>query len=346
MEKTTKIKIIIIAGSVLLLLIVFLLFNRSTVQSNAIDDYKSAQISEEEAKKQAAYYLDNTKQTERASTGTLTSSNFDYLVEDNKPGQSTPDYSDVTDDPDMALIYKTQENLRKNKGTKQPATTQQVQIRPVQQPTQPAQVSQVPQTPDLASNNNPVSVQQPVQPAQEISELSEAEETKKNRFFEGKRKVRKGNTLSCVVHGEQEVMNGSTIKLRLMEDYTTSSGTEIAKGTTLWGVCNLTKERMNITIQSVLKGKDLIPLNFVVYDIDGLQGINLPNNVKAEIAKRAKAQAIQQTSSEDVIGSSGVLERGANAVVNTAKNVLSRKQEEIKITVKSNYKLVLKPVIK
>ncbi|MFV0331953.1 MAG: conjugative transposon protein TraM [Dysgonomonas sp.] len=341
MEKATKIKIIIIAGSVLLLLLIVLLFSKSKAGQNAIDDYKSAKLSEEEARKQAAYYLDNTKQTEKSSTGSLTNGSFDYLTEsssdNSSTGVTTPDYSDITDDPDMALIYQTQEKLRQNNIDKKPTPGA----------VQPKQVfNQNTQSQQQVNNSLSGAALTKVEAKPEEKPEEVIEETPKNKFFEGKRREKRGNTLSCVVHGEQEVMNGSTIKLRLMEDYTTASGINISKGTTLWGVCNLTKERMNVSIQSVLKGKDLIPLDFVAYDIDGLQGINLPNNVKAEIAKRAKAQAIQQSPTEDIIGNGGILERGASSVVNTTKNILSKKQEEIKITVKSNYRLVIKPVSK
>lgn len=242
---------------------------------------------------------------------------------------------DVTDDPDAIRII--QEARREDQDNYKE---------------QPRNYNQTPQAnPSVEKLENAIKPKEvvPEEPKEVVTEEPKEvipEEPKGNRFFEGKRKERRGNTFSCVVHGEQEVMNGSTLKLRLKEDYTTSDGVKIDRGTTIWGVCSLTKDRMNVTVQSVLKGKDLIPLNFVVYDIDGLQGINLPNNVKAEIAKRAKADAIRNTQTDDIIGNSGMLERGANAVINTTKNILSRKQEEIKITVKSNYQLVLKPVMK
>lgn len=178
----------------------------------------------------------------------------------------------------------------------------------------------------------------------DIDTVPEPEQSqKKNRFYEGRRRETKGNTLSCAVHGEQEIMNGSTLKLRLLEDYITPQGRKIEKGTTLWGVCTLSKERMHVAIQSVLIGKDLVDMNLEAYDLDGLKGINLPNNVKAEIAKRVKAQSIQEAPTDEILdNNNGILEKSANTVANAAKNLLSRKQEEIKITVKSNYNLLLK----
>lgn len=245
------------------------------------------------------------------------------------------DLSDITDDED-ALLLATQRELEENPLNDRGSTPQY--STPTQQPKQVIALQQTVQEKEPI-----VQEQEQEEQPQEQEEQETPQKRKKNRFYEGRRTERKGNTLSCVVHGEQELMNGSTVKLRLLDEYTTADGTDLQRGTTMWGVCSLSKDRMFVTIQSVLKGKDLIPVNFIVYDIDGLQGINLPNNVKAEIAKRAKAQALQNAATDEVIGNDGILEKSANAVVNTTKNILSRKQEEIKITVKSNYKLVLKP---
>jgi hypothetical protein len=122
----------------------------------------------------------------------------------------------------------------------------------------------------------------------------------------------------------------------------TETGVTIPKGTSIWGVVTISSERLLVNISSVLLGKDLVPIERTVYDIDGQKGISLPPNVKAEIAKRAEAQSIQNAPTDEVLNGGGILERSAGAVVNTAKGLLSRKAEEIKVTVKSNYQIVLK----
>lgn len=162
------------------------------------------------------------------------------------------------------------------------------------------------------------------------------------KFYRGVRKQAKGNTVSASVYGDQTLMNGSTIRIRLLEDLQTPQGQTIPKGTAIWGVVNITRDRMIVNISSVLLGKDLINVNYIVYDLDGQQGINLPVNVKAELARRAEARSIQDAPTDEITGHGGILEKSAGAVVNTAKNLLSRKAEDIKVNVKANYKIVLK----
>lgn len=310
-------------------LAIYLIYHFSGSDTTKQSSESGIVLIKDEKPKTRDFFENNEEKKKLASTGILD----ETLI------PTTQNYSDITDDPDMDIINQTQEKIRNSNLQNQQKTS--VSPTPVvsAKPSVPAPVQAAPVQVQVTEQKTLPEVVPEV-------EADPEPEQKKNRFFEGKRRERRGNTLSCVVHGEQEVMNGSTIKLRLMEEYTTDNGIKIEKGTTLWGVCNLSKERMNVTIQSVLNGKDLIPLNFVVFDIDGLQGINLPNNVKAEIAKRAKAQSLQDAPTDEIIGNGGILEKGARTVVNTTKNILSKKQEEIKITVKSNYRLVLKNTAK
>lgn len=175
---------------------------------------------------------------------------------------------------------------------------------------------------------------------EETTNIEELTEKKQNRFFRGEQKRITGNTISAVVHGEQIVTNGSTLKMRLLEELNLSDEVSIPRGTYIYGIVNINEERINVNIQSVMLGKNIYPIKRNVYDQDGLIGINVPENLKAEIAKKATAQAIQETDAN--IGSGNVLQKGANAVGNAAKNLLSKDAQEIKVTIKSNYRLYLK----
>lgn len=241
------------------------------------------------------------------------------------------DISDRTDDPDALLL---QSVLREDK--EQPEGNKIIPIRQQiyeQQPTRP--------------------VVQIVEKSAEVEDVKEAEEkkasvvepeTRKNAFYGVRKKETQGNTISCTVHGHQEMFTGSTLKLRLMEDFTTVEGNRIEKGTTLYGECKLSAERVFVNITSILVGKDLIGVNLEVFDMDGLKGVNLPNDVKAEIAKRLKSQSIQEIPTDQVADNNNIIGKGVSAVASVAKNLVARKTEEPPIPIKSNYRLLLKSV--
>lgn len=342
MEKTLKIKILVIGGGILSVLCLILLFSAGTGKgsSNAIDSYNSARQNEAQAWQEADYWLNYDEKTAGSSTGTLitgqtTAPNFNAApgLTDNKTL-----LSEITDDDDL-LLMQTRDQIRnsnlaaRQQQAKTPApATNKTQI------TSPAPTVNAQQTVTPPGQTQNAGEPQPVSAPQ--GETPKEAET--SRFHIGRRRTQTGNTISAAVQGEQTVMNGSTIKLILLEDMVTGAGVTIPKNTTIWGVCSLTKERMLVTISSILLGKDLVEVKKTAYDLDGQQGINLPANVKAELAKRAEAQSIQNAPTDELTGGGGILEKSAGAVVNTAKSLLSRKAEEIKVTVKSNYKLVLK----
>lgn len=330
MDKKLKIKIIIIGGGVLLFLCVLLLFvtGGGKETANAIDSYQSARKDEARLINEADYWLNYDEKTSGSRTGTL------ITEQTTESGISThqPTISDVTDDEDL-LLMQTQQQIRNSnlENKQQAATKAQAGPPPVNtiQPS-PSQATQPLQK-----------VEQPGQRLPSLPEIQdEPEET--NRFYRGVRKQKKGNTVSASVYGDQTLMQGSTIKIRLLEDLQTVQGQTIPKGTPVWGVVNITRDRMLVTVSSILLGKDLVDVNYTVYDIDGQQGINLPANVKAEIARRAEARSIQNAPTDGLTSDGGILEKSAGAVVGTAKNILSRKAEEVKVKVKSNYQIVLK----
>jgi hypothetical protein len=161
-----------------------------------------------------------------------------------------------------------------------------------------------------------------------------------NRFFRASENKVTGNTVTAVVHGEQTITNKGTLKMRLLEDLYTSDGTLIPKDTYVYGVANINQERIQVNIESVRIGKNIYPLNRQVFDQDGLKGINVPENLKAEIARKSTAQAVQN--SEVQTEGRDILSKTANTVAGAAKSILSKDAQEIKVTIKSNYKIYLK----
>lgn len=163
---------------------------------------------------------------------------------------------------------------------------------------------------------------------------------KRSRFFSGEEQAPTGNTIEVIVSGDQQITNGSTIKLITLQEISLSGNIKIKKGTALFGVVELKQDRITVEIQSVRINNSIYDLKKTVYDRDGLPGIYVPLNIKAEAAKEATGAAVADM---NVTATGGdILSTGVNAVSSAAKSVFMRKNNQIVVTVKSNYKLYLK----
>lgn len=176
----------------------------------------------------------------------------------------------------------------------------------------------------------------PVQPKRQEPEKPKPE----SRFFSGDKEKNTGNTIEAMVSGDQKITSGSVIKLVTLQEMQTPGGLVLGKGTALFGLVKLEKDRINISIESVRVGNSIYELKKTVYDRDGLPGIYVPLNIKAEAGKEAADEVVGDLNT-GVYGTD-VLSTGVNAVSNAAKSVFRKKNNRIVVTVKSNYKLYLK----
>lgn len=150
----------------------------------------------------------------------------------------------------------------------------------------------------------------------------------------------KGNTIEAIVSGDQKITNGSVIKLVTLQEMQLPGGMVINKGTAVFGVVKLAQDRINITVESVRIGNSIYEMQKTVYDRDGLPGIYVPLNIKAEATKEAADEVVSDMNVTSY--GTDVLSTGVNAVSNAAKSVFRKKNNQVVVTVKSNYKLYLK----
>ena len=171
-------------------------------------------------------------------------------------------------------------------------------------------------------------------PKKETPKKEEPERTV-GRFFSGEEPENKGNTIEAIVSGDQKITNGSVIKLVTLQEMQLPGGMVINKGTAVFGVVKLAQDRINITVESVRIGNSIYEMQKTVYDRDGLPGIYVPLNIKAEATKEVSDMNVTSYGTD-------VLSTGVNAVSNAAKSVFRKKNNQVVVTVKSNYKLYLK----
>ncbi|WP_448635361.1 conjugative transposon protein TraM [Pedobacter panaciterrae] len=147
------------------------------------------------------------------------------------------------------------------------------------------------------------------------------------------------NAIEAVVHENQVLVNGSTVKLRLL-DTIHVKGTIIPKDNFVYGTVSLEGERLTIKIKGLRFKKSLFPVQLSVFDIDGLDGIYIPGAIARDVAKQSADQTIQAIGMSTFDQSLGV--QAAGAGIEAAKSLFSKKIKLIKVMVKAGYKVLLR----
>lgn len=199
-------------------------------------------------------------------------------------------------------------------------------------------------------------VAQTVQPQKRKKEIPEKDTTKMaktkptqpvRRTFNSIRLVKEDetNAIKAFVHSTQTVMVGSTLKMQLAENCLTDDGQRIRKGTPVYGeVTAIDGERVIVKISSININNNILPFKKNVYSRDAIEGIYVPGNPKSDVAKDAGAAATSGANANI----SGGLDIGtqlvagaANSVISATKSATSKNIRKIKVTIKTNYQILL-----
>lgn len=149
----------------------------------------------------------------------------------------------------------------------------------------------------------------------------------------------KDNSIQAVIHDTQELVAGSTVKMRLLTDIHVN-GRTIPKDQLIYGICAINGERLTIEIKSIRTQQSLLPIALTVYDLDGLEGIYIPGAIARDAAKQASGNALQNIQLMSLNPSLGA--QAAAAGVEAAKGLFTKKAKLIKVTVKAGYQILLK----
>lgn len=146
-------------------------------------------------------------------------------------------------------------------------------------------------------------------------------------------------SVAAVVHENQELVSGATIKLRLTDDIFIN-GVLIPKGSFVFGTASLDGDRLKVQVNSVRYQNSLFPVALAVFDMDGMAGIHVPGAITRDAAKQGADRAIQSigmTSFDQSIGA-----QAASAGIEITRNLLGRKVRQIKVFVKAGYQVLLR----
>jgi hypothetical protein len=145
--------------------------------------------------------------------------------------------------------------------------------------------------------------------------------------------------IPAVIDGKQKVMDGGSVKLKLT-DTVTIKGQLLQKMQELYGVCQVTNQRLLLTIQNIRLDKQIIPVNLTVFSLDGMPGIPAP---EAELSGAASdgadnvIQSMQLLSMDQSLGA-----QAAAGGVNAAKGLFSKKLKKVKVKLRDEFPVLLK----
>ena len=157
--------------------------------------------------------------------------------------------------------------------------------------------------------------------------------------------VNEKNTISAVIHDDQTLISGQSIRLRLTEPMIAGT-TVIPANSLLTGTAALQGERLGISITSIELGGAIIPVEIIVYDSDGQRGIFIPNSLELEAVKEIAANMGSSVGTSFTITDNAQEQITADLTKGAIQGVsqyMQKKIRQVKVHVKSGYRVLLLP---
>ena len=152
------------------------------------------------------------------------------------------------------------------------------------------------------------------------------------------------NTIKACVHGDQTIISGQSVRLRLLEAMRVGKYV-LPRNTLITGEGSIKGERLDIEILQVEHNGTIIPVELTVHDNDGQAGIFIPGSMEASAAKEMAANLGQNlgTSISITNQSAGdqLLSEVGRGAIQGVSQYSSKKMREEKVHLKSGYTLML-----
>lgn len=152
------------------------------------------------------------------------------------------------------------------------------------------------------------------------------------------------NTIRACVHGDQTIISGQSVRLRLLEAMRVGRYV-LPRNTLLTGEGRIQGERLGIEILQVEYDGNVIPVELTVLDSDGQAGIFIPGSTEANAVREVAANMGQNLGTTISItnqsaGDQLLSELGRGAIQGVSQYI-SKKMREEKVHLKSGYGLML-----
>ena len=153
------------------------------------------------------------------------------------------------------------------------------------------------------------------------------------------------NTMKACIHGDQTVMNGQSVFLRLLEAVVVDEVT-IPVNTILTANANLQGERLGLQISSIEYDGAIYPVKISIYDTDGTKGVYIPASMELDALKEIAANM------GNSVGQSFTMTQSAGAqiasdltkgTIQGASQLFAKKIRMVKINLKAGHKVLLYP---
>ena len=169
------------------------------------------------------------------------------------------------------------------------------------------------------------------------NEKLEAEKSKRSTLEKGgksgfKPKETAIPVIEAEVYETSTVLTGNRVKLRLLEE-AWLNGVKIPVNTFLYGICEVSNERLQIEVLQIPVGEKFVPVEITVCDLDGLPGLYVPDNASRKVAKEVGSSA--NTSSMFGVSNNPLTYMGMQAADRTAQSLLKMIRIK-KVTIKKN----------
>lgn len=132
---------------------------------------------------------------------------------------------------------------------------------------------------------------------------------------------------------------GSRIRFRLLEDIFVGKH-KISKGSFLYGqISGFSLQRVNLNVVSILNNGEILPINLSVYDMDGMQGLYVPQSDFREMLREMGSNSVQGTNMDS--GGEGFMSSMASKLFSSTSKTISNLIRQNKAKLKYNSYLFL-----
>ena len=151
------------------------------------------------------------------------------------------------------------------------------------------------------------------------------------------------NTISACVHNNQTVMEGQTVRFRLLEPMLVS-GREIPRNALVVGTAKVQGERLAVAISSLEYRGNILPVELSVYDTDGQAGIFIPGSMERSAAKEIAANMGTSVGSSVNISTDAGAQLASDlgkGLIQGTSQYFAKKMRTVKVHLKAGYKVLL-----
>lgn len=159
----------------------------------------------------------------------------------------------------------------------------------------------------------------------------------------GVKAISQKNTIAAVVAGDQSVISGQSVKLRLMEPMWVGNSL-IPRNTLIVGQARLQGERLEVEISSIEANGSVYEVDLQVFDSDGQEGVNIPNSMESDAIHEIGANmGSTMGSSINLTTNTGaqIASDVGRGLINGISQYLNKKLRTVKVHLKSGYKVML-----